>query len=54
MKEEFLTEEKYHSANEKVKKVGKLGIWLIDDESEMPDVLTFNPYVVETNGGVKP
>lgn len=40
--------------SDKVKKVGKLGVWLIDNESEMPEVLTYDPFVVETNGGVKP
>ena len=38
---------------EKVKRHGRLGIWLIDDEDEMPAVREFAPYVVETNGGVK-
>ncbi len=38
---------------EKVKRHGRLGIWLIDDEDEMPEVSAFEPYVVETNGGVK-
>ena len=39
---------------EKVKAHGRLGIWLIDDPDEMPTVSEFAPYVVETNGGVKP
>ena len=38
---------------EKVKRHGRLGIWLIDDEDEMPAVAEFEPWVVETNGGVK-
>ena len=38
---------------EKVKRHGRLGIWLIDDEDEMPAVREFGPWVVETNGGVK-
>ena len=38
---------------EKVKRHGRLGIWLIDDEGEMPAVAEFEPWVVETNGGVK-
>ena len=38
---------------EKVKRHGRLGIWLIDDPAEMPEVSAFEPYVVETNGGVK-
>ena len=37
---------------EKVKRHGRLGIWLIDDEDEMPAVREFGPWVVETNGGV--
>ena len=39
---------------EKVKAHGRLGIWLIDDPAEMPAVREFAPYVVETNGGVRP
>ena len=39
---------------EKVKAHGRLGIWLIDDPDEMPAVSEFAPYVVETNGGVRP
>ena len=39
---------------EKVKAHGRLGIWLIDDPNEMPAVSGFAPYVVETNGGVRP
>ena len=39
---------------DKVKAHGRLGIWLIDDPDEMPAVSEFAPYVVETNGGVKP
>ena len=39
---------------EKVKAHGRLGIWLIDDEAEMPAVAGFEPFVVETNGGVRP
>ncbi len=38
----------------KVKAHGRLGIWLIDDEGEMPAVCEFEPFVVETNGGVRP
>ena len=38
----------------KVKQHGRLGIWLIDDETEMPEVSAFEPFVVETNGGVRP
>lgn len=38
----------------KVKAHGRLGIWLIDDEDEMPAVCEFQPWVVETNGGVRP
>ena len=38
----------------KVKQHGRLGVWLIDDEDEMPEVSAFEPYVVETNGGVRP
>ena len=38
----------------KVKAHGRLGIWLIDDEAEMPAVSEFAPWVVETNGGVRP
>ena len=37
-----------------VKQHGRLGIWLIDDEDEMPAVCGFEPWVVETNGGVRP
>ena len=37
----------------KVKQHGRLGIWLIDDVAEMPAVSEFEPWVVETNGGVK-
>lgn len=37
-----------------VKSHARLGVWLIDDEAEMPEVAGFEPYVVETNGGVKP
>ena len=39
---------------EKVKAHGRLGIWLIDDPDEMPAVREFAPFVVETNGGVRP
>ena len=39
---------------EKVKAHGRLGIWLIDDPAEMPAVCEFAPFVVETNGGVRP
>ena len=39
---------------EKVKAHGRLGIWLIDDPAEMPAVREFAPFVVETNGGVRP
>ena len=39
---------------EKVKAHGRLGIWLIDDPAEMPAVCGFAPFVVETNGGVRP
>ena len=39
---------------EKVKAHGRLGIWLIDAPDEMPAVSEFAPYVVETNGGVRP
>ena len=39
---------------EKVKAHGRLGIWLIDHEGEMPAVCGFEPWVVETNGGVRP
>ena len=39
---------------EKVKTHGRLGIWLIDDEDEMPAVREFAPWVVETNGGIRP
>ena len=39
---------------EKVKRHGRLGIWLIDDETDMPEVSAFEPFVVETNGGVRP
>ena len=38
----------------KVKAHGRLGIWLIDDPNEIPAVSEFAPYVVETNGGVRP
>jgi len=38
----------------KVKAHGRLGIWLIDDPAEMPAVSEFAPYLVETNGGVRP
>ncbi len=37
-----------------VKAHARLGIWLIDDEGEMPAVCGFEPWVVETNGGVRP
>ncbi len=37
-----------------VKQHGRLGIWLIDDEAEMPAVCELEPWVVETNGGVRP
>ena len=39
---------------EKVKAHGRLGIWLIDDPAEMPAVCEFAPFVVETNGGIRP
>ena len=39
---------------EKVKRHGRLGIWLIDDPAEMPAVREFAPFVVETNGGIRP
>lgn len=39
---------------ETVKAHGRLGVWLIDDEGEMPTVCGFEPWVVETNGGVRP
>ena len=39
---------------ENVKRHGRLGIWLIDDPAEMPAVREFAPFVVETNGGVRP
>ena len=39
---------------EKVKAHGRLGIWLIDDPAEMPAVCEFAPFVVETNGRVRP
>ena len=39
---------------EKVKTHGRLGIWLIDDPAEMPAVREFAPFVVETNGGIRP
>ena len=38
----------------RVKTHGRLGIWLVDDEEEMPAVRVLAPDVVETNGGVKP
>ncbi len=38
----------------RVKAHGRLGIWLVDDPAEMPAVAAFAPYVVETNGGVRP
>ncbi len=38
----------------KVKAHGRLGIWLIDNKDEMPAVCEFDPFVVETNGGVRP
>ena len=38
----------------RVKAHGRLGIWLVDDEEEMPAVRALAPDVVETNGGVKP
>ncbi|MBQ9151572.1 MAG: hypothetical protein IJX72_04920 [Clostridia bacterium] len=37
-----------------VKAHARLGVWLIDDEAEMPTVCRFEPFVVETNGGVRP
>ena len=39
---------------DKVKAHGRLGIWLIDDPAEMLAVSEFAPFVVETNGGVRP
>lgn len=38
----------------KVKAHGRLGIWLVDDEAHLPAVAALAPYVVETNGGLRP
>ncbi len=37
-----------------VKAHARLGIWLIDNRAEMPSVAAFEPWVVETNGGIRP